>query len=201
MPTQMNHQHHWRAISKDEINALPLERYSGPVRVISSHEHVAASVAHLRRQTLLGFDTETRPAFRKAQSFDPSLVQFAAEDIVFLFQISVIGLPEEVLGLLSDPAVTKAGIAVNDDIVALQAIAPFEAASFVDLGAMARKAGLKTHGLRNLAANLLGFRVSKGAQRTNWSNPLLSEKQISYAATDAWVSRQLYQRFEQLDLL
>ena len=43
-----------------------------------------------------------------------------------------------------------------------------------------------------LTALLLGFRISKSAQTSNWDSDQLNEKQISYAATDAWVCLKIY---------
>ena len=64
----------------------------------------------------------------------------------------------------------------------------------VDLAALARARGIKAQGLRSLAASLLGFRISKSAQCSNWERDELSPQQIRYAATDAWVGRELYAR-------
>ncbi|HIA00113.1 MAG TPA: 3'-5' exonuclease domain-containing protein 2, partial [Candidatus Marinimicrobia bacterium] len=52
-----------------------------------------------------------------------------------------------------------------------------------------------------LTALFLGFRISKQASTTNWSAKELSIKQITYAATDAWVGRELYFKFKDEQLL
>ncbi len=190
-----------RAFTAEDLNALPLGGFGGPIRLIQDLEAVPLAVARLRGQKVLGFDTETRPSFRKGVSYPPALLQLASDREVYLFQLSRIPLTQDLVDLLADPAVVKAGVSVRDDVRALQGLSPFEDAGFVDLGLIATKLGLHTRGLRNLAANFLGFRISKAAQRSNWGQSVLSRKQIDYAATDAWVSREVCLRMEELDLL
>ena len=191
-----------RPLSKDDINALPLRRYSGIIRIVSSVPALHDALEDLQRERVLGFDTETRPTFGKKQPENlPALLQLATERAIYLFQLRRIALPEPLRAVLSDSRIIKTGVAVHDDIRVLQRLAPFEAAGFVDLSDVARQNGLLTMGLRNMAANLLGFRISKTAQCSNWEAPKLSPKQIAYAATDAWVSRELHIRIQDLGLL
>lgn len=190
-----------RAFTKDEINRLPLRRYQGPVEVINSPDGLPSAVAGLAQERLLGFDTESRPSFKKGVNHPPSLIQLAGENKVYLFQVSRLSTADGLRSILSDPSILKAGVAVRDDIKDLKRLWSFEEGGFLDLGEIARELGLKTHGLRNLAANLLGFRISKHAQVSNWSRAALTQKQITYAATDAWVSREIHLALERLGLL
>ena len=193
--------HYRREISREEINELPLRRYSGPVQVVRSKPDLRAMLAQLEGEEVLGFDTETRPSFTKNSSHPPALVQLAGAECVYIVQLRRVPLADGLISLLSDPDTVKAGVAVKDDLRELARLRPFEPAGFVDLGDRARQAGLKTNGLRNLAANLLGFRISKGAQCSDWGAPQLSSRQVVYAATDAWVSREIYLQMRQLRLL
>lgn len=181
-----------RRMSKEEINACPMRQWTGPVRVVRTANELSAAMERLAGHTLLGFDTETRPTFAAGESYPPSLLQLACEEEVFLFQLRLLGLARPLRELLADPAIVKAGVSLKDDIRALQQLAPFTAAGFVDLGTLAREAEIKNHGLRGMAAVLLGFRIAKGAQTSNWANDRLTPQQIRYAATDAWVGRELY---------
>jgi len=192
---------HQKRLSRDEINQLPLRRYDGPIEVVDSADKLPAAVDCLRAEPLLGFDTETRPAFRKGRSYLPSLVQLAGAECVYLFQIRRLPATDGLWDLLAAASIVKAGVSVADDIKGLQEIAPFEARGFVDLGDVAKQAGIENHGLRGLAANLLGFRVSKKAQISNWAREELTPQQVVYAATDAWVSRRIYERMRELDAL
>ena len=188
-------------LSREDINTFPLRSYDGPIRLVSEPEDVADACARLARERVIGFDTETRPAFRKGQSFLPSLLQLAGADCVYLFQLTQISLCDPLRALLADKTIVKSGVAVRDDIKGLQQHTFFEDAGFVDLSKVSAKHGFLTRGLRNMSANFLGFRIGKGAQRSNWGRASLTRKQQVYAATDAWVSRDLFFCFEKLDLL
>jgi ribonuclease D len=183
-------------MSKEEIAKRPIRRYRGRVRVVRDKAALADAVGELRGETLLGFDTETRPAFKKGQSYKPSLIQLAGRKEVFLFQLKHIGLPRSLRRILADPRIVKAGAALDRDVIELTELAPFEPAGFVDLGKAAKEVGLQNHGLRGMVAVLLGFRIPKGAQTSNWSKSDLTPSQITYAATDAWVGRELYRKMK-----
>ncbi|MEX0320751.1 MAG: 3'-5' exonuclease [Puniceicoccaceae bacterium] len=179
-------------ISKEEINELPLNAYEGPVHLIQDDDQLAEALPALRKETILGFDTESRPAFKKGQNFPASLLQLGGENEVWLFQIQKLENKEDLWKVLADVNIIKAGVAIQDDIKKLQEIDDFKPGGFVEIANLTQKAGILNTGLRNLAGLLLGFRISKRAQVTNWAKSNLTEAQIQYAATDAWVSRRLY---------
>lgn len=183
-------------MTKEEINACPIRRWEGVVRVVRTAAEVRLAVRALTEESILGFDTETRPAYHKGESYLPSLLQLAGEQEVYLFQLKHLGLPEPVREILADPKVVKAGVSLAYDLQELHKLARFEPAGFVDLGKLAKEAEIKNHGLRGLAAVLLGFRVAKGAQTSNWARDVLAPAQIQYAATDAWVGRELYLKLQ-----
>jgi len=179
-------------ISKKEINALPIRHYAGPIHVIDSDAKMKAAVRSLGREKVLGFDTETRPAFKKGESYLPSILQLAAGDGVYIFQIGRINFYKPLADILADRNVLKTGIKVSDDIKKLNDVLPFESLAFIELAGMAAKAGIKNAGIRGLAALLFGFRISKQTQCSRWDAPTLSHAQIVYAATDAWICREMY---------
>lgn len=188
-------------LTPEQINRLPLKRYDGRVEIVRGNDQIADAIQKLRRERILGFDTETRPAFKKGTYFRPALVQMATAESVYLFQIRQTGFVEEIRGVLSDSRIVKAGIGLGFDVRELRALEEFEPAGFLDLSNHARASGLKKVSLRTLAATFLGFRISKGAKCSNWAVPRLSDSQIRYAATDAWVSRCLFLRMDELGLL
>ena len=190
-----------RKFTKAEINELPLRQYDGPIKLIDTEEEVPAAIKELSKCNLLGFDTETRPVFRKGVSYPPSLIQLATEDCVYLLHLNHISLSERIKELLSSAYIIKTGVAVINDVKELRQVSPFEDNGFVDLGDLARSLEMQTNGLRNLAANLLDFRISKGVQCSNWGRKELTPQQITYAATDAWVSREIYLKFQELGIL
>ena len=188
-------------LSKTEINSLPLRYYNGAIHIIQTAEQAKDACAILIKEKVLGFDTETRPAFKKGQSYLPSLLQLAGTKVVYLFQLSQCGLTDSIIILLSNVNIIKSGVAINQDLTELQQILNFEPAGFVDLGDIARSKGLPHHGLRGLAAYLLKFRISKSGRTSNWSVNQLTKKQIKYAATDAWVGRELYLKYKQIKVI
>ena len=181
-----------RRMSKNEINNCPIKHWAGRISVVRDRDGLTTAMQKLSGQGLLGFDTETRPAYKKGESYLPSILQLAGEGEVFIFQLKHLGLTGDLRAILADPAVIKAGVSLDFDIRELQKLSRFRAAGFMDLGICARKAGIKNHGLRGLAAVFLGIRIAKGAQTSNWARDVLTRQQIQYAATDAWVGRRLY---------
>lgn len=190
-----------RKLSKDEINALPLRHYEGEIRLVRTQEELEEAVALLLQEKIIGFDTETKPTFRKGKLNAPSLVQCAGANIVFLFQLQWVAMGPEIASLLEAPHIIKAGVSVREDVHDLQKMFAFNPANLVDLAEVARMFKLETFGLRNLAANFFQWRISKGPQCSNWSQPNLSARQVAYAATDAWIGREVCLKMCELGLI
>ncbi len=145
---------------------------------------------------MIGFDTETRPAFNKGQVYLPAVVQMATARCVYVFQLRRADMAEELSEVFEDATRVKAGVALDRDVKELNELFPFTARNLVDLGDVAKANGAAQSGMRNLAGLFLQFRVTKGARTSNWARHELTPKQILYAATDAWVGRELYLDFE-----
>ena len=188
-------------ITREEINELPLVKFEGPIHVIDNETRVHSTINRLFKEPVLGFDTETKPSFKKGISHPPALIQFATDKEAWLFRINGNGIHNAILSLLQDKRTTKVGVALHDDIKHLQKVKKFKPSGFLDLATIANDAGILKRGLRNMTGMMLGCRLSKSAQLTNWAQATLSSNQLTYAATDAWVSLKLYQRFKELELL
>lgn len=188
-------------ISREEIAALPIRRYSGPVHLLASPHELAEAMDDIRHETVLGFDTETRPAFHKGESYPPSLVQVATARAVYLLPLQRVDCGAALAEFLDAPGILKAGVAVTHDLRQLKQMFPLTPVGVMDLGVVAKRHGIQQTGLRNLAGMLLGFRVPKGSRTSNWATPRLSAAQIEYAATDAWTSRELCLRMRALGML
>jgi ribonuclease D len=179
-------------ISKDEINQLPLVRFKGKIHLIRDPADLGGAARKLRAHDVIGFDVESRPTFRKGDNHPVALLQLATHDEAFIFQLRTIEDLGPIREILEDPKYAKSGVAIRDDIKKLGEKHPFQPENFVELGAWATKLGIVTTGLRSLTAILLGQRISKGAQLSNWERRDLTQGQLSYAATDAWVSREIH---------
>jgi ribonuclease D len=180
---------------------LPIRRHEGEVCLVASPQDLERARTDLLRESVVGLDTETRPAFRVGETYLPCLVQVATAQAVYLFRFGRLDVHPILAELLVEPRIVKAGVAMADDLRALKLVFPFAERNVVDLGIVARRRGLHQTGLRNLAGIFLGFRIPKGTRTSNWAAPHLTAAQVTYAATDAWACRELFLCFEQRGLL
>jgi ribonuclease D len=188
-----------REISREALAALPVQPYQGEVVMVSSAAELEdAAAALLAEPVAIGFDTETRPAFRPGESYLPSLFQAAGAKAVYLFPVQRLDCAAALSALLSRDGLVKAGVSVADDLKKLKQVFPFQEASVVDLGTAAKRRGIRQSGVRNLAGMFLGIRIPKGKSTSNWAAARLSPQQIAYAAMDAWACRALYLKFAEL---
>ena len=190
-----------RAISREDMANLPIRRYEGEVCLVTTPQDRARALADIQHESVVGFDTETRPSFSKGESHPTCLVQAATASTVYLFQLRRLDVSQILAELLAQPRIVKAGVALAYDLRSLKLVFPFMEKNVLDLGIVARRRGLDQTGLRNLAGIFLGFRIPKGTRTSNWAAAQLSAQQITYAATDAWVCRELFLRFQSLGLI
>ena len=183
------------SISPEEIEQLSPAAFPGRIEVIDSIGlDFFRAVRYLRRQSVIGFDTESRPCFSPNQPhYGVSLLQLSGKERAFLFRIKMMGdIPKALRKILSDEKILKVGAAGNDDVRGLENHHDFTPKSFVDLQKIVWEYGIKDKSVKKMAAIILGIRISKTQQLSNWEAEKLSEAQQSYAATDAWVCREMY---------
>jgi ribonuclease D len=183
-------------IDKEDLKKLPLMAFAGEIHLVDTPAGVKKYLPVLLREEVLGFDTETRPAFRKGRKNNLSLLQFSTEFHAFLFRIGSIGLPDPLLRLLEDESILKIGAAVHDDLVELREIRNFTPGGFLDLQKYVEAFGIENKAVAKLAGIILGSRISKSQQLSNWDADELSGSQMLYAATDAWVCYQIYRELQ-----
>ena len=179
-------------ISKNEINDFFQVQFQGTVHIVDTPEKIKPALTCLNKEMWLGFDTETRPSFHKGKRNAVSLLQLSTSREVFLFRLNYLHLPTALKKLFENEKIIKLGVALHEDIQALQKLASFEPKGFLDFVQIAKKLGLKNSGLRSLAAIFLKVRISKGMRLSNWESRKLTPSQITYAATDAWICREMY---------
>ena len=176
-------------------------QYEGDIEILTSKDNIQVAINDLKNYDLIGFDTETKPTFVKGPLNPPSIMQLACDDKVYIFQFDNDEIFKQLSSILSNKNITKCGVSVYRDLIELMYLSPFDPISFVDLGNVARENEIPHHGLRWLVAMFLKQRISKGSQTSDWSKISLSDSQISYAATDAWVSLELFKIFDKNGLL
>ena len=185
------------SISPEEIGQLELASFPGEIQVIEAlDEAFGKAIAYLKRQKVIGFDTESRPTFSPDQrSNGTALLQLSGAEKAFLFRIKQMGgIPRRLCAILANPAIVKVGAAIHDDVRGLQKFAGFQPQNFVDLQKIAWEYGIRDKSVKKMTAIILGFKISKAQQLSNWEAEKLSESQQRYAATDAWVCREMYLR-------
>lgn len=181
------------------LNALPVERFKGRIITISSRVDARHAVLYLLRQDILGFDTETRPQFRKGgRPNKVSILQVATRGECFIFQLGASGVMEAVKPLLEDNEVLKVALSWGDDIRALHTRLDYTPGTFLDIQKLVGKVGIEDLSLQKIYANLFGKKISKSQRLSNWDSPDLRPEQLTYAATDAWACIQMYEELNRL---
>ncbi|MDD4645983.1 MAG: 3'-5' exonuclease domain-containing protein 2 [Bacteroidales bacterium] len=179
-------------IDPDELNLLPLRSFQGTIHVVSNTSEAEDAVRRLSQAEILGFDTETKPTFKKGKLNPVSLLQLATRNDAYLFRMNKLGRYPALEPLLTLDRPLKIGAAIHEDIRALKALYPKQTDGFIDLQDMVGQYGIENIGVKKMAAIVLGFRISKSQQLSNWEADTLTEAQMVYAATDAWVSLEIY---------
>ena len=183
-------------ISKAEVNDLPLWSYEGKVVVVNHEKMIDAAIRNLSKAQEIGIDTETKPSFTKGQVNRVALLQLAIPGVVYLFRLNKIGLPRGIAEILEDPKIRKIGIATRDDQKELKRDFGCQPQNVLDLNQYVKQLGFISIGARKLTALVLGKRISKSQQTSNWEKDKLSHRQRLYAATDAWICLEIYQTLE-----
>ena len=178
---------------KKKINGLPQTLFDGRIIVIFSEEEANKAVDYLMKQEILGFDTETRPSFRKGRMHQVSLLQVATRNTCFLFRLNMIGIPDSLKRLLEDNSITKVGLSLHDDLHMLKQRKTFTPGTFIELQKEVKDIGIKDLSLQKIYANLFGRKISKNQQLSNWEADILSDAQRKYAATDAWACIRIHE--------
>lgn len=183
-----------KKITKPEINELPLFKYEGKIVIAADEKQIAKAIFEIEEHDLIGIDTESKPTFKKGQFNHVALVQIAIPGKVYLLRIHQAGVTNAFKHFLENTRIKKIGIALDDDLIALNKRRKFVPSGFEDLNRIAPTLGIENIGARNLSALLLNSRISKNQQVSNWENPTLTEPQIKYAATDAWICLEMYNK-------
>lgn len=180
-------------ITKEELADLPLMAFEGEIHCIDKLVDVEPAVRYLKQHSILGFDSETKPSFKKGQTNNVCLLQLSTNDHAFLFRLNIIGLLPEIASILSSRKIQKIGVGIHDDILSLKKIQPFRQSGFIELQTLVQEYGIEHISLKKLCGIVLGGKISKKQQVSNWEKEDLSDGQKKYAATDAWAALRIYE--------
>jgi ribonuclease D len=179
-------------ITKQELAELEKVNFEGEIYIIDHPAEVDNAVAYLSTKSSLGFDTETKPAFKRGQVNNVALLQLATEDECFLFRLNKIGYPESLEKLLCNESVKKIGLSLRDDFAALRKRTGKKPQNFIDLQLFVDKFGIEDNSLQKIYAIIFGKKISKSQRLSNWEAAELTPAQQSYAAIDAWACLKIY---------
>lgn len=184
-------------ISNESLEQLPVAAFDGEIIPVDDIDQLKNAVAYLKKQKILGFDTETRPSFKKGENNRVALLQLAGKSKAYLFRLNRIGLPRTLASILENEKIVKVGAAIKDDIAALNKHTKFTPKGFVDLQKIIEDYKIQEKSVKKMAAIILNVRISKSQQLSNWEAEEYTNAQMLYAATDAWVCREMYQTLHQ----
>lgn len=187
-----------KKISKEEISNLPREGFKGRIIVVQTEQEAERAVSFLNMQAVVGIDSETKPSFIKGKTHKVSLLQISTADCCFLFRLNMIGLTPSLIGFLENPHVTKVGLSLKDDFMALRKRTSFNQRSCIELQEYVKLFGIQDRSLQKIYAILFSLKISKSQRLSNWEADILSDSQKVYAATDAWACYHIYLFLEEL---
>lgn len=179
-------------ITKEELSGLIQEKFTGCIIVVQTMEEALKATAYLSGFDAIGFDTETRPAFKKGVSHQIALMQLSTAETCFLFRLNLIGLPDCLVEILVNPAIKKIGLSLKDDFTAIHKRKSLSPINFIDLQSFIQDYGIEDMGLQRIYGILFGKRISKGQRLSNWEADVLSDAQKLYAALDAWACLRIF---------
>lgn len=180
------------SIDKEALAGLETEVFDGKIFVVDTVAKAKNAVAYLSKNTIIGFDTETRPSFKKGVTHNVALVQLSTMSECFLFRVNKIGLCEDLRKLLENSNITKIGLSIKDDFCVLSKVSKSHPAGFIDLQALVPKYGIKDASLQKIYGILFDKKISKAQRLSNWENEELTPAQMMYAAIDAWACLKIY---------
>lgn len=193
----MRSQSPYRSMDNSEVKPnYEFLNFSGQIHVITNDHELSQVIQSLTAAKELGFDTETRPSFKKGEVYQVAMLQLATEAEAFIFRFGKISNFKVIQDIFENPAVVKVGVAIRDDLKQLQKRFQFVPQNFIELQNVAKVKGLKNMGLKGMTEEVLNATISKGPKTTNWELPVLTERQIKYAATDAWIGLTLFQKLK-----
>lgn len=181
-------------IEKEEINKLDVHQFEGKINVVESMSEFDRAMSEINKYQVLGFDTETKPAFKKGVKHQMALIQISNSHDAWLIRTNKIGFPKELLEFLEDENILKVGVGLNDDMRRMREVSKFKPAGFLDLQKYVEAFNIESKSLKKIVAIVMGYKISKSQQMSNWESTDLSEMQQRYAATDAWVCLEVYNK-------
>jgi ribonuclease D len=179
-----------------KIDIAALEPFSGlelnSIFTVENAQQAESAMAELLLTGIVGFDTESKPTFHKGEvSEGPHVLQFATTKKAFIFQSHIIETHPVIIAILQSSALTKIGFDLGSDLHQISNRFGIRPAAIVDLDRSFRKLGFRNSvGAKSAIAMLFNRKLmkSKSVTTSNWAARVLSERQLIYAANDAYAA-------------
>ena len=189
-----------KSITREEIATFDTEEFCGRIFVIDTPEQAEKAVKYLSGFVNLGFDTETRPTFKKGNLNSVALIQLATDERCYLFRLNRVGFSSSLIQLLSDANILKIGLSLKDDFTTMSRRMKFTPQGFIDLQKIVSKYNIADISLQKIYAILFHKKISKNQRLSNWEAEVLSDAQKKYAALDAWACLRIYKKLYRLNM-
>lgn len=180
------------SITKEQLASLPTVTYPGHIMVVNTAEQAKSALETIRRYSVVGFDTETKPSFRKGHTNQVALIQISTGDCCYLFRINKFGFTQELKEFIEDESIIKVGLSLKDDFHVLHKLHNFSPNSFIDLQEMVKDFCIRDCSLQKIYGIIFNERISKSQRLSNWEASLLTPPQQAYASIDAWACIKIY---------
>ncbi len=180
------------SVPKEAIREMPATRFPGAIHMADTPERVDAAVAALMQERVIGFDTETKPSFKKGVVHKMALMQLSTLTDCYLIRINRTGITPSLRQLIENPDVQKIGLSIHDDFSVMHRSSSAAPSAFVELQKYVRQYGIIDASLQRIYAILFGEKISKAQRLTNWEAETLTPKQQQYAAIDAWACLRIW---------
>lgn len=177
-------------------STLSFLSFPGKIHLINTDQELAAATPALLAAAEFGFDTETRPSFKKGEVYQVALLQLATESDAYVIRLNRVQNFEIFKTIFENEQVLKVGAAIHDDLKNLQKRFKFTPKNFIELQSLAKAKGLENFGLKGMTEEVLNATITKGPKTTNWEAHELTDRQILYAATDAWIGLKIYNKLK-----
>ncbi len=180
------------SITKEQLASLPTVTYPGHIVVVNTVEQAKSALETIRRYRVVGFDTETKPSFRKGHTNQVALIQISTGDCCYLFRINKFGFTPELKQFIEDDDIVKVGLSLKDDFHVLNKLHKISPSAFIDLQDMVKDFCIRDCSLQKIYGIIFNERISKSQRLSNWEASLLTTPQQIYASIDAWACIKIY---------
>jgi len=172
-----------------------------------SHQITNAFKKLIKKNQVVGFDTESFDKTLKFRMGNMQILQLAVEDTVFIFDIASLKdkdyFRDNLKELFTNGTVTKIAHSFTGDVSEMARTLKINlhrdmCHNFVDTQQEIKRVDGSDISLKDLVFKFFGKHLCKTNTMSNWSQPKLRKAQIHYAALDAYVLLKINEKMDSL---